>query len=260
MKMIWKRFALVLVLVLLALGGAVWWTSQMRPDEKMMDAGLPPLCSDREFEGDTFVVCAVDLSNYSIHLALKGSDGKPYEHLDRLPKPFVMAMNAGMYHADYSPVGLYVENGKELSALNTDSGDGNFFMKPNGVFFIDEDGQPGVLETGAYAAADIRPRVASQSGPMVVIDGDVHSRFEPDGQSKYIRNGVGVDEKGRVVLAISRGPVSLGRFARLFRDALGCRNALFFDGGISALYDGARYVVGGEEPAGPMLIVQSRGG
>lgn len=254
-----KRIALFLVLVFLAFVVAIWWLSRMQAGKKMTDSSLPSLCSDRDFEEQSFIVCPVDLSAYAIRLTLNGPDRKPYQHLDRLPKPLVMAMNAGMYHADFSPVGLYVENGKELGRLNTENGEGNFFMKPNGVFFIDENGQAAVLETNAYAAAAIRPRFATQSGPMLVIDGDVHARFEPDGQSRYVRNGVGVDRMGRVVLAISRGPVSLGRFARLFRDALECQNALFLDGGISALYDGNRYIVGGDHPAGPMLVVESRG-
>jgi uncharacterized protein YigE (DUF2233 family) len=93
---------------------------------------------------------------------------------------------------------------------------------------------------------------------MLVIDGVLHPRFEPDGQSKYVRNGVGVDEAGRAVFAISRGEVSLGKFARLYRDALGCRNALFFDGAISALHDGKQYVVGGRFPVGPSVMVMKR--
>ncbi|MCO5065605.1 MAG: phosphodiester glycosidase family protein [Rhizobiaceae bacterium] len=247
-----------LLLVALALAAAAWWMLRMRPETQMAASELPPPCADRQFEGLDFVVCAVDLSRDTMRLALDGSDGRPLQRLDRLPGPFALAMNAGMYHSDFSPVGLYVEDGRELSPLNTADGAGNFFMKPNGVFFIDEEGQPGVLETGAYAAASIHPRFATQSGPMLVVDGDLHARFEPDGSSRYIRNGVGVDEAGRVVLAISREPVSLGRFGRLFRDALGCRNALFFDGGISALYDGSRYIVGGDQPAGPMLVVAPR--
>jgi len=255
-----NRTALFLVLVLLALGTVVWWISGMHGNKKMTGPTLPSLCAEQDFEGQPFIICTVDLASHAIHLALNGADGRAYERLDRLPKPFVLAMNAGMYHADFSPVGLYVEDGKEFAGLNTENGEGNFFMKPNGVFFIDEDGQPGVLETNAYAAAGVRPSFATQSGPMLVVDGDLHGRFEPDGESRYIRNGVGVNEAGRVVLAISRGPVSLGRFARLFRDALACRNALFFDGAISALYDGERYIVGGEYPAGPMLVVQDRHG
>ncbi len=86
----------------------------------------------------------------------------------------------------------------------------------------------------------IMPKLATQSGPMLVIDGNIHPRFEENGTSRHIRNGVGADGDKRAVFAISRGPVSLGSFARLFRDALGCRNALFFDGTVSALHDGTK--------------------
>lgn len=139
--------------------------------------------------------------------------------------------------------------------LNTADGEGNFFLKPNGVFFVRTDGSAGVLETGAYAAAHPEVAYATQSGPMLVIDGKVHPRFEPDGTSRFIRNGVGVRADGTVMLAISRSQVSLGSFARLFRDMLGCPNALFLDGAISSLSDGGRTLIGGKFPVGPILAV-----
>ncbi|MER8898103.1 phosphodiester glycosidase family protein [Mesorhizobium sp. M0676] len=90
---------------------------------------------------------------------------------------------------------------------------------------------------------------------MLVIDGVLHPRFEANGTSRYIRNGVGVRDENTVVLAISRSEVSFGSFARLFRDALQCRNALFLDGAVSALSDGDRMIVGGRYPAGPIIAV-----
>ncbi|MBX3597111.1 MAG: phosphodiester glycosidase family protein [Rhizobiaceae bacterium] len=252
------RTTLLLLIVLIALVAASWLAFRLIAERKKSAANLPLPCVERDFEEALFVVCTVDTSQYSVRLALKGADGKPYERFDRLAHPYVFAMNAGMYHADFSPVGLYVEDGIELSPLNLNDGDGNFFMKPNGVFYIDQHGRAGVLESTDYARANIEPSFATQSGPMLVINGALHERFEPDGKSRYIRNGVGVDKEGRAVLAISRKPVSLGRFARLFRDELSCPNALFLDGAISALYDGRRYVVGGKYPAGPMLVVRKR--
>ncbi len=130
-------------------------------------------------------------------------------------------------------------------------------MKPNGVFYVTESGDAGVLESTAYAAAGIRPRLATQSGPMLVVDGRIHPRFEENGASRYIRNGVGAAGK-RAIFAISLAPVSLGSFARLFRDGLGCANALFFDGAVSALHDGRKYLVGGGYPAGPMVAVKRK--
>ena len=109
----------------------------------------------------------------------------------------VLAMNAGMYHADMDPVGLYVEDGTELSGLNTDDGFGNFFLKPNGVFFIGMDGKAGLMESETYAEAGMMARFATQSGPMLVINGEIHPRFLPDGTTRYIRNGVGVREDGK---------------------------------------------------------------
>lgn len=250
----------------LVLAGIAWWlgrapapappADEAVPPGAGQSAALPAGCRDESFEASAFIVCLVDLARQAVSLELTRPDGKPLEKLELARAPFVWAMNAGMYHDDFSPVGLYVEAGVERAPLNLADAGGNFFLKPNGVFFIDRTGRPGVLETSAYLR--LRPAVdfATQSGPMLVIDGNVHPRFEPDGRSKHIRNGVGVDKTGRAVFAISRGQVSFGRFARLFRDKLGCDNALFLDGTASALHDGRRYVVGGQYPVGPALVVR----
>lgn len=250
----------VAVLAVLAVA-AFWLLPAKEPEPAIEPIAMPETCRNESFEGDVFVVCAVDASRYRIDLTRSGPDGRPIERLDRLRgrQGLVFAMNAGMYHKDFTPVGLYVQDGTEAAPLNRGGGEGNFFMQPNGVFFVDEAGRPGVLTTEAFAEAGIEPRIATQSGPMLVIDGALHPRFEPDGQSRYVRNGVGIgDDPDTVFFVISRTVVSLGRFARLFRDGLSVRNALFFDGGISAMYDGSHYVVGGEQPVGPVVTVSKR--
>lgn len=221
---------------------------------------LPAPCRDLVFEGVSYVVCEVALDDYDVVLKRADAAGKPFGDLAGLAaaEPFVFAMNAGMYHEDFTAVGLHVENSEEQSPLNLADAPGNFFMKPNGVFYVDESGDAGVLESTAFANAGIKPKLATQSGPMLVINGRIHPRFEENGTSRHIRNGVGVEDRKRVVFAISRGPVSLGSFARLFRDALRSRNALFFDGAISALHDGKKYLVGGKYPAGPILAVRKK--
>ncbi|MBX3567590.1 MAG: phosphodiester glycosidase family protein [Rhizobiaceae bacterium] len=192
-------------------------------------------------------------------------DGRPYRSLDAFDaamraegRSIVLAMNAGMYHEDMSPVGLLVEDGRQIAPLQIGDGDGNFFLKPNGVFVVDDTGAALVMETQSYAASAITPHFATQSGPMLVVDGKIHPRFEPDGQSRHVRNGVGVRGDGTIVAAISLDMVSLGKFARLFRDGLGCPNALFLDGAISALSDGNRTLLGGVYPVGPILAVTAR--
>lgn len=234
----------------------------MRPEPPQHTVELPRPCRELSFEGVGYIVCEVRTADYDIVLRRADAAGKPYKDLAKLAasEPFDFAMNAGMYHEDFSPVGLHVEDGVEQSPLNLADAPGNFFMKPNGVFFVNADGAPGVLETNAYAAAKIQPRIATQSGPMLVIDGAIHPRFEPNGESRHVRNGVGLNGQGAAVFAISRSPVSLGSFARLFRDGLGCSNALFFDGTVSALHDGEKYLIGGEYPAGPIVAVRKRSG
>jgi len=222
----------------------------------------PDICEETTFEGARAILCVIDPSLLDIRLVYRGPDGEVLGSVSNAVTALaaagrapVLAMNAGMYHADMTPVGLYVEDGSEISPLNADDGFGNFFLKPNGVFFVRKDGTAGVMETEAYRAAGITPEFATQSGPMLLIDGDIHPRFLPDGTSRYIRNGVGVRADGSIVLAITRDKVSLGSFARLFRDEARCENALFFDGAVSSLAWGVQMEIDAGEPAGPIVAV-----
>lgn len=222
----------VSVLVWLAAGEASWAASPA-------DAAAKP-CETIQEEGRGYTVCTVDLDRYDIRLFWRGPDGNPYAGLGRLAaspegRNLAMAMNAGMYDEGLAPVGLYVEDGRELKAANTADGDGNFHLKPNGVFYL-AGRRAGVMETSAYLRTRPKTTLATQSGPMLVIDGRIHPKFQEEGPSRKTRNGVGVRGGHVVVFAISEEPVSFGAFARLFRDRLGCRDALFLDGSISALY------------------------
>ena len=220
-------------------------------------------CRPVSYEGASFSVCRFALRSYDVRLFLQDQAGQPYGSLPNLLRSpagagLVMAMNAGMYHHDLMPVGLYVEEGRERTRINTAPGPGNFHLKPNGVFFV-ADGRAGILETQAFLKRRPRATLATQSGPMLVIDGRIHPRFSDEGPSRKIRNGVGVGDAATVTFAISDEPVSFGTFARLFRDGLGCRNALFLDGSVSALHavDLRRTDVS-FRPLGPMIGVLPR--
>jgi len=198
------------------------------------------LCRKLTFEGVGHVVCEISLRDHQVRMYLRGADGQPYGRLSRLVdspagRELVMAINGGMYGDDRGPVGLFVEGGKQLRAANTRRGSGNFHMKPNGVFYVTASGA-GVLTTERYLRQKPRALYATQSGPMLVIDGKLHPRFAGEGQSLKIRNGVGVRGGGTVVFAISDQPVSFGSFARLFRDVLKTPDALYLDGSISSIY------------------------
>lgn len=200
----------------------------------------PSGCQPVTYDEARYTVCRIDLRTHDLKLFLKGPDGEPFGSLTRflgspVAKGVTMAMNAGMYHDDLSPVGLYVQDGHELKRLNRARGPGNFHLKPNGVFYV-ANGQAGVLDTDAYVKRKPKASLATQSGPMLVIDGQLHPGFSEEGPSKKYRNGVGVQDGRHVVFAISDEPVSFGAFGRLFRDELGTRNALFLDGSVSSLH------------------------
>ena len=228
--------------------------------DKPEPVNLPDPCRLASFENTEFLVCAVDPASYRVSLHLNDRNGVPWRSLERFAKTMrpVFATNAGMYHEDLSPVGLYAEEGRIIAPLRTGAGEGNFFMQPNGVFGISQDGNVFVETTAQFAKSGRDIWTATQSGPMLLIEGAIHPRFEPDGASRHVRNGVGIDRKGRAVFAISRQTVSLGRFARLFRDKLDCENALYFDGVVSAFADTDSIVEGGGYPSGPIVGVYSK--
>ncbi len=243
----------VVLLTVLALLGCRSKPAQApapEPDE------LGSACEAVEFEGTRFTVCTADPGRHEIRLVVNGRDGLPVREFDRLTDALgadasrlSFAMNGGMFEEDGAPVGLAVAGGENRHAINRREGPGNFHLLPNGVFFGAREGGWRVLATDAYAAHPRSPDFATQSGPMLVIDGAPHPRFDPNGTSLYLRNGVGVDAAGRAHFAISDQPVSFGRFARLFRDRLRCDNALFLDGSVSRLWDAH----GGRQDAGPRV-------
>ena len=222
-------------------------------------------CRSKEYAHNTYTVCEVDLAKHTVRLYWKRSDGTPYAYLSSLPRALereagrlLFATNAGMFDPALKPVGLYVEQGRELVHVNARSGYGNFHMKPNGIFYIAA-GRAGVAETQAFLKQRPRADLATQSGPMLVINGHLHPRFDRGSASLKARNGVGVRTDGKVIFAISQGEVSFDAFARLFRDGLNCPNALFLDGGsASSLYAPSLNSHGNILALGPMLAVFER--
>ena len=207
-------------------------------DSQAVRAAAP--CVPLSYRSVSYTVCTVDLRAYLVRLFWKDSQQQPYGGFDRLPRrvagdPIVFAMNAGMYEEDLSPVGLYVEDGKTLRPANLKNGSGNFYLKPNGVLYV-TGRDAGIVKTDRFVSERLRVEFATQSGPMLVIDGRTNPRIKPGSTSQKIRNGVGIRDPHTLVFAISDQPVSFWDFAELFRVGLHSRNALFLDGSISSLY------------------------
>ncbi len=199
-------------------------------------------CQRLTHDGQGYTVCEVGLQD-DLRLFLTAPDGLPYGGFGRIDATLAaegarlgFAMNAGMYHPDLRPVGLYRDPGGEVARIVTGAGPGNFGMRPNGVFCIGPDSFS-VIESRTFADAPQDCRYATQSGPMLVIEGELHPRFLEDATSRFVRNGVGVTPDGqRALFAISDRRVTFHEFARLFRDGLGTADALYLDGNVSRLH------------------------
>ena len=199
-------------------------------------------CEAIDHAGLRYTICEIDPAQTPLRLFHADETGAPWGHFPRLDaalraqgKALGVAMNGGMYHDDRRPVGLYIEDGHEMQPVVTQAGPGNFGLLPNGVLCL-TDGAARIVESRRFAEERPDCRDASQSGPMLVIGGELHPRFLPDSTSRYVRNGVGVRDDGTAVLAISDQPVTFHEFGRLFRDRLGTPDALYLDGNVSRLW------------------------
>lgn len=188
-----------------------------------------------------FNIFIADPSKDSIAFFLKNNDGKYYNTFSKLDNELnkknfklVFATNGGMFMQNYFPLGLYIENGKKISSVNKRNGKTNFYLKPNGIFYLTFDNNSAIVKTEDFIYSR-RIKFATQSGPMLVIDGKMNPAFKIHSINLNIRSGVGILKNGKIVFALSKVPVNFYDFAKLFQQ-MKCENALFLDGGISEFY------------------------
>jgi len=183
----------------------------------------------------------VNLEKQNLQFFLKNESGEYYntfynlkKELENKDEELVFAMNGGMFMKDYTPLGLYIENGVEKHKINkTQEAFGNFYMQPNGIFYITEDKKGVVCKSTDFEKKNIQ--YATQSGPMLVIDGKLHPKFNGGSKNLNIRNGVGILPNGNVLFAMSKKKINFYDFAQYFKK-LGCKNALYLDGFVSRTY------------------------
>ncbi len=192
-------------------------------------------------EDDQIIAYTVDPKTQDLELFWKNDKAEIFKSIQNL-KTYVeskkltltFAMNGGMFKNDFSPQGLFIQNKKTLAPIDTVDGYGNFYLKPNGVFYVTTDNHSFVCKTSDFKDDD-KVKYATQSGPMLIIDGKIHSAFKDGSTNLNIRNGVGILPDNRVVFAMSKTPINFYDFAKYFQ-SLGCKNALYLDGTVSRTY------------------------
>ncbi|MBC7487353.1 MAG: phosphodiester glycosidase family protein [Cytophagaceae bacterium] len=197
--------------------------------------------SNKNNSEDKIISYTVDLNKSNIKLYWKDDKGNILKSIQNLKDylnkkriSLLFAGNAGMYKQDNSPQGLFIQERKELRPIDTASGNGNFHMKPKGIFYITTSNQAVVCETKKFTYTE-KINYATQSGPMLVIDGNIHNAFKQRSTNLNIRNGVGILPDGKVIFAMSKEKISCYDFADYFKQ-LGCQQALYLDGFVSRTY------------------------
>lgn len=220
-------------------------------------------CRSVIFEDTSLTHCLAVPSRHRIATDLAGADGENYRSLSvfagaRDAETIAFAMNAGMFDDEGDPIGYYVEDSERLKTLNTQDGEGNFHLDPNGVFF--GSGETWEIRTTEDFLANVsdRPEFGTQSGPMLLIDGKLHPEISTDGESRLVRNGVGIDGQGRAHFVISNAPISFGKLARFYRDELSVSDALYLDGNVSALWNPATGRLDTGAAIGPLIVVEKK--
>jgi uncharacterized protein YigE (DUF2233 family) len=219
--------------------------------------------------GGTINCFIVDPKIYCINTHLINPKGDYFHTFSALDAYFKskkdsceMITNAGMFEPNYQPVGLYIEAAKKVkNRLNTDTfyNSDNFHLYPNGIFFIDSNTIPCIKTTKAFRTLDSayvkKIKIATQSGPMLIIDKTIHPKFSKISANDKIRSGVGIMQGNKVVFACTEYPETFYNFADFLKTIFSCDNALFLDGAISKMYLKGYNQPDGIMHFGPMISI-----
>ncbi|WP_347218565.1 phosphodiester glycosidase family protein [Chryseobacterium sp.] len=198
-------------------------------------------CKEKIQHEDNFLIYQVDSKKQDVKMYWKNNQNEILKSIGNLKneaesdnKKLLFAMNGGMFEAYNTPKGLYIENFKILKPIDTLQGSGNFYLQPNGIFYITQNHQPGIIETKNFKH-NTAIQYATQSGPMLLVDGKINPIFQKESKNLNIRNGVGILENGEIIFAMSKKEVNFYSLAQLFK-GMGCKNALYLDGFVSRAY------------------------
>lgn len=210
-----------------------------------------------EHEGAEYWIYRIDPKKEKLELFLGEEKGKPNtflkleERLNRKGRQLKFAVNAGIFEPNFLSTGLHISEGKTIVDLNLEEFKKtreseftpNFYLKPNGVFYLLEDGTAGIVESSRMKTLKLASpiRIANQSGPLLAFNSKIHPILTRDSTSTRHRNGVGVTRNGEIVFACTihdrkKGLSNLFNFSTLFVEKLNCPDALYLDGDISYVF------------------------
>lgn len=233
-----KNKLIILAVVLIVVIAALWLILKKSPDQSLYRTTE---ITHQQVSNDSLIAYTVDIKQQTLRLYWKNDDSKILGSIKNLKtwlsaknQSLLFATNGGMFKKDQSPQGLFIQDGITKAALDTANGNGNFYLQPNGVFYLTQDSTANICSTPDFINT-YKIKYATQSGPMLVIDGKIHPAFKEGSTNLNIRNGVGILPDGNIVFAMSKTEINFYNFALFFKK-LGCKNALYLDGFVSRTY------------------------
>jgi uncharacterized protein YigE (DUF2233 family) len=193
------------------------------------------------YSESNFVSYSVNPNKSNVSFYWKNDKSEIFGSIDKIKKwlsknneELLFATNGGMYKKDQSPQGLFVENEIFKTPIDTTNATGNFYLIPNGIFYLTKSNEPFICKTEDFKTK-AKIKFATQSGPMLIIDGKIHKAFNKNSTNLNIRNGVGILPNNEIIFAMSKTEITFYKFAEYFKNK-GCKNALYLDGFVSRTY------------------------
>lgn len=209
---------------------AVNWT-HVGPDIKT--------ATEYAFQNMTYDIFAVKVNSNTLRkfdVIENSGDLKHQDFLAMVNKDSTFLINASVAGLNGKPIGYYVKAAEQFQDINSDTGRGNFYLKPNGALLLTT--SDAIICETSQIRSQSNVVLGLQSGPMLVINGDIHPGFNPKSANVNLRCGVGIfseDNEKYLVFCISSRVVNFYSFAMLFQ-SLNCANALSLDNAGVAMY------------------------
>ncbi len=200
------------------------------------------------YNGSTFCAYILNPQVETVNFHYKNEKNENFSSIENLKTSIEkakldiqMITNGGMYSPANEPQGLYIENKKTYKTIDTlnDKDGTNFYLFPNGVFYMDTLNNFGISSTENFIKkiSDYSLiKNATQSGPMLINNGEIHKSFSKASQNEKIRSGVGITSSNQLVFLITLDDCNFYDFAICFKEIFDCNNALFLDGAISKMF------------------------
>ena len=235
--------------------------SKVKPQQ--IKEGVPSKYISKEGKKFTYIKVDITKQEVNLHHKYQGKVIQSFENVHRIlgskKQEDIFAMNAGMFHSNRNPVGLYIEDYKELYPIELKAGQGNFYMSENAVFSIGNNGADITLSKTYAQQPPVDIRLATQSGPYLLIDGEINAIVNPNSPNRKVRNGIGVIDQKHIVLLISDEAVQFYELTEAFRE-LGCKDAMYLDGVISGAKGNNGVQTGMTSGFGPIISVSEKMG